>query len=50
MFIGVYGFAWIPAITHKVVRTRGQILGPRALCGILVYKPSLLQFSAPDKI
>ena len=53
MFMGVYGFAWIQAITYKVVCTRGQILGPRALCQVLaflVYIPSLLQFSAPGEI
>ena len=37
MFMGVYGFAWIQAITYKVVCTRGQILGPRALCQVLAF-------------
>ena len=52
IFMGVYGFAWIQAITYKVVCTRGQILGPGALCQVLAfwYMSGLLQFSAPDKI
>ena len=37
MFMGVYGFAWIQAITYKVVCTRSQILGPRALCQVLAF-------------
>ena len=35
--MGVYGFAWIPAIIYKVVCIRGQILGPRALCQVLAF-------------
>ena len=35
--MGVYGFAWIPAIIYKVVCTRGQISGPRALCQVLAF-------------
>ena len=37
MFMGVYGFARIQAITYRVVCTRGQILGPRALCQVLAF-------------